>query len=106
MTTIREPFVLKIRWSHGQQGREVGARHAQYIATRPGVALDDNREAEQGFNPEVHTKYMTERPGSRGLFGPDPEHRPDLEATMAELRSTTGPSWRLILSLARTMPNP
>ena len=99
MTTLHEPFVLKIRWAHGKQGREVGARHAQYIATRPGVALEETREAEKGFNPEIHTKYMTERPGSRGLFGPDPEHRPDLEATMAELRSATGPSWRLILSL-------
>lgn len=96
---LKEPFVLKMRWAHGKKGREVGARHAQYIATRPGVALEETRELEEGFNAEVHTRYMTERPGSRGLFGPDPDHRPDLEATMAELRHSTGPSWRLILSL-------
>ena len=96
---IKEPFMLKIRWSHGQKGRETGARHVEYIGTRPGVALDESREAEQGFDAEVHTRYMHERPGSRGLFGPDPEHRPDLEATMSELRHSTGPSWRLILSL-------
>lgn len=99
MTKLKEPFVLKIRWAHGKQGREVGARHAQYIATRPGVALEESREIEEGFNAEVHARYMHERPGSRGLFGSDSEHRPDLEATMAELRHSAGPSWRLILSL-------
>lgn len=97
---LQQPFVLKIKWGRGGKGsREVSARHVEYIATRPGVALDQTREIEEGFDPTIHTKYMAERPRSLGLFGADLEHRPDLEAAMSEVRRTTGPTWRLILSL-------
>lgn len=83
--------MVKVRWGGTRAaGRAKDAAHAKYIATRPGVAM----EAEA-----AHVGYMADRPRSTGLFGPDEATRPDLSATMEEVRGVRGATWRLVISL-------
>ncbi len=97
---INEPYVVKIRWAipGSRNAGQGSAANVQYIATRPGVALDRAHQ-EDADQQADHLRYMHERPRSLGLFGQDPEHRPDLDATMSELRATSSPTWRIIVSL-------
>lgn len=47
----------------------------------------------------IHARYMSERPGSRGLFGRDPDRPPDQEALFREIVQHKGPVWRFFVSV-------
>lgn len=97
------PFVMKVAFyqpSHKNQARNVA--HIQYIATRPGadrgeLNIVDDLEVDPD-TPAGHTKYMDERPGSHGLFGPESE-TPALKEVQRELKNHNGIVWRMVLSL-------
>ncbi|TYP56834.1 MobP3 family relaxase [Thermosediminibacter litoriperuensis] len=97
------PFVMKVAFyqpSNINQARN--AAHIQYIATRPGadrgeLNIGDDLDADPG-TAAGHAKYMDERPGSHGLFGPESE-TPDLREVQRELKNHNGIVWRMVLSL-------
>ncbi len=68
--------------------------HARYIATREGVA----RAEEDHPDPTVHARYLDERPGSTGLFGPDATCPPSLDAVEAEVSAQPW-HWQAVISL-------
>ena len=92
---------IKGRPSGGAQGAKAAA-HVRYIGRWTACRLDVAREADQ-----AHVGYMGGRPRSHGLFDADPGHVPDAGAVRAEVRATSGPTWRLVVSLreddARTL---
>ena len=59
------------------KGQGGAAAFAAYIATRAGVAMVAE---EPTADPTVHAQYLSERPGSTGLFGEDPAAPPNLAA--------------------------
>ncbi|MGD0152984.1 MAG: MobP3 family relaxase [Thermacetogeniaceae bacterium] len=92
------------------------AANIQYIATRPGADRGDlepeTSEAERNpkeisleqelgpVNPGTaagHVKYMSERPGSHGLF--DADGVVNLKAAMDEIKHHKGIVWRDVVSL-------
>ncbi len=85
----KAPMVAKL--SMGVAGKATGtgpARFAEYIGTRVGV----ERAAEEPVaDPTIQAAYVAERPGSTGLFGPDPAAPPEL----AEVQAAVGaaPWW-------------
>ena len=70
-----------------------GGHYAEYIATRDGVELMEPT-AGSGY-----LEYIAERPRSHGLFSAD--GAADLEQTMEEINTHTGPVWTFIYSLKR-----
>lgn len=62
---------------------------AKYIGTRAGVAEPER---------DGLVRYAAERPGSTGLFGPDPAAPPDLAATQAALAAAPW-HYRMVLSM-------
>ncbi len=92
---------IKGRPSGGAQGAKAAA-HVRYIGRWTACRLDVAREADQ-----AHIGYMGGRPRSHGLFDAEPGHVPDAGAVRAEVRATSGPTWRLVVSLreddARTL---
>lgn len=50
----------------------------------------------------IHAKYMTERPGVSGYFGPDPRCLPDVDQIQEAIRTHTGPVWRTFVSVTET----
>ena len=70
-----------------------GGHYAEYIATRDGVEL---MEPTAGGG---YLEYIAERPRSHGLFSAD--GAADLEQTMEEINTHTGPVWTFIYSLKR-----
>ena len=99
----RSTIFLKIkgRPSGGVQGAKAAA-HVRYIGRWTACRLDVAREADQ-----AHIGYMGGRPRSHGLFDAEPGNVPDAVAVRAEVRATSGPTWRLVISLreddARTL---
>lgn len=91
----------------GDRERSSNARHVEYIATKPEVDRGDElsyRVGDADYRPEpgsaaAHVEYAAERPGSSGLFGPDPERPPDWREAARELARHDLPTWRLIVSL-------
>jgi len=86
--------------SHKNQAKNVA--HIQYIATRPGadrgeLNIGDEIEVDPD-TPAGHAKYMDERPGSHGLFGPE-KGTPNLKEVQRELKNHNGIVWRMVLSL-------
>ncbi len=69
---------------------------AQYVATRPGVALAEEGRGAEGAAGLA--QYAAERPGSTGLFGPDAANPPDLAAAMAEIGAAPW-HWHVVLSM-------
>ncbi len=47
----------------------------------------------------VHARYMTERPGISGYFGPDVRQLPDVSAIQTAIRHHQGPVWRAFISV-------
>lgn len=90
---LSAPVVFRLRWAAGPRAGRGGGIHARYIATREGV---DRGEAPS--DPLVHARYLGERPGSTGLFGPDPAIPPGLAATQAAVRGRPW-HWQMVLSL-------
>ena len=91
---LRSPFILKLKWVAGPRSGQRASVHARYIATREGVA----RAEEDNPDPTVHARYLDERPGSTGLFGPDAARPPYLEAVQAEVSARTW-HWQAVISL-------
>ncbi len=73
--------------SHG-----AAVAHARYM-------VNPKKEELVRSDPSIHARYMVERPGSAGLFGPDPEQEPELSRVVATIREHPGPVWRLIVSV-------
>ncbi len=74
-------------------------RHIEYIATRPGVDRGANREdlEPEDIPADIHTEYISERPGSSGLFGyREIDNYKDIQKELAENK---GFSWRFVVSL-------
>ncbi len=79
---------MVVKLSVGVAGTGGPARLAGYIGTREGV----ERVAEEAVpDPTTQAAYVAERPGSTGLFGPDPAAPPEL----AEVQGAVGaaPWW-------------
>jgi hypothetical protein len=92
------------------------ASNLKYIATRPGADRGDlepetpeaerdpkERSIEDDFGPVKpgtaagHVKYMSERPGSHGLF--DADGAANLEAAMEDIKRSKSIVWRDVVSL-------
>src|SRR5208337_4694379 len=92
------------------------AANLKYIATRPGADRGDlepetpeaerdpkERSIDDEFGPvnpgtaAGHVKYMSERPGSHGLF--DAYGVANLKASMSEIKHHQGIVWRDVVSL-------
>ena len=72
----------------------VGAvAHARYMVS------PKKEELVRSSDPGIHARYMAERPGSAGLFGPDPEQEPELSQMVDIIQHHPGPVWRLIVSV-------
>jgi TPR repeat protein len=71
-----------------------GGHYAEYIATREGVELLETAHQGRGY-----LEYMAGRPRSHGLFSADGPA--DLERSMDEINSHTGPVWTFVYSLKR-----
>ncbi|ADL07203.1 MobP3 family relaxase [Thermosediminibacter oceani] len=99
----RAPFIIKIAfYKASQKNQAKNVAHIQYIATRPGADrgefnIGDDLDADPG-TAAGHAKYMDERPGSHGLFGPE-NKTPDLREVQRELKDHNGIVWRMVLSL-------
>lgn len=85
---------------HGPRAHALrsAVNHARYIV---------NPRREDFVPAEHHARYMHQRPGSAGLFGPEPDSPPELSNVILTLEHHTGPIWRLIVSVteddARTL---
>jgi len=101
---VGSPFIFKIKF-YGPQDGAKNVAHAMYIGTRPGADRGEveigDRDPDSGEVDTAagHARYAATRPGSHGLFGPDEEKTPDLEAVQNELRHHEGIVWRAVLSL-------
>ncbi len=83
------------------------ASHAGAVAHARYMVNPKKEELVRSPDPGIHARYMAERPGSAGLFGPDPEQEPDLSQMVNIIQHHEGPVWRLIVSVteedARTL---
>ena len=82
----------------GSQSLQSATAHLTYM----GSPQKEELVTEAMESAALHAKYMGERPGSAGYFGPDRLRRPDPEALGEELRQHSGPVWRLIVSVTET----
>lgn len=72
----------------------VGAvAHARYLVS------PKKEELVRSSDPGIYAQSIAERPGSAGLFGPDPEQEPDLSQMVNIIQHHPGPVWRLIVSV-------
>ena len=105
---VKAPLIFKIKFTLPDKRSKNGTRnaaHVKYIATRPGVEKEMLKEEDlvkdldTGFlKDENYTKYVHERPGSHGLFGPD-QKQPDLFNVQKELQDHKGIVWRAVISM-------
>ncbi len=103
------PFFMKLKFTPPREGKIKDPRYVQYIATRPGAVLKDEKitltekdlikELDINAEEDKHTEYISNRPGSHGLFGSSPDKAPDLDEIKRELQNHPGVTWRGILSL-------
>ncbi len=90
---LKAPVVWRLRWKPpSPRTLRSAANHVRYIATRPGVA----REEDELIG---HAGYIANRPRSTGLFGPDGGEAPQIKAVMGEIETAKGPTWQMVLSL-------
>jgi hypothetical protein len=82
----------------GSQSLQSATAHLAYM----GNPQKEELVTEAMESAALHAKYMGERPGSAGYFGPDRQQRPDPEGLGEELRQHAGPVWRLIVSVTET----
>lgn len=97
------PFVLKAAfYLPTRQGRVRAVAHLKYMGHPDKEDLVSAHESDHAMGLEsaaVHAKYMSERPGSCGYFGPAPDHAPDPDAVAKALRRHAGPIWRHFVSV-------
>ncbi len=95
------PFVLRAHfYLPGGRGRgkslTSAVHHLQYIQDPKKEELVQDTTLESAA---IHSRYMTERPGSAGLFGPVPDRTPSVADMEKTIETHTGPVWRLIPSV-------
>lgn len=101
---IKHAFYLpgQTGWGKGRQG---ALAHLDYMGD-PNKHTKSDEELLMG-DPSIHARYMVERPGAAGYFGPDPRTLPDIAAIQKILKTHTGPIWRDFVSVteadARTL---
>ena len=96
------PFVIKVAFylpSGRGRGKSLtsAVEHLKYMG-------DPNRHKKPDeelllSSAAVHARYMTERPGISGYFGPDVRQLPDVSAIQSTIRDHTGPVWRAFISV-------
>jgi len=89
----------------GQGGRRSlhsAVAHLKYMGNpkKEELVRDDEAMREQGVDEAaVHARYAAHRPGSTGMFGPEPARPVDETEVLQTIRSHKGPVWRLIVSV-------
>lgn len=100
MAISNAPLVMLASFhQHNSSTVNKHTRHIEYIATRPGVDRGASREdlEPEDLPADIHTEYISERPGSAGLFGyREIENYKDIQKELAEHK---GLSWRFVVSL-------
>ncbi|MDA8206176.1 MAG: relaxase MobL [Thermaerobacter sp.] len=101
------PFVLKAHFylpasqgGHGKTSMKAAVGHLHYM-------IDPERHqsaAEELLMPDhmsaaIHAKYMIERPGSLGGFGPNASNPPDPREVAKLFETHEGPIWRAFISV-------
>lgn len=101
------PLVVKLHFYHPQgQGKATMAgatAHLKYMGAPKKEELVREHEVLREAGVEealIHARYMGERPGSEGYFGPDSSKPPDVHEMQSAIASHNGPIWRLIVSVA------
>ena len=101
------PFVIRTHFylpaSQGDQGKtsmKAAVGHLRYMvdperhaSAQEELLLPDHLEA------GIHAKYMIERPGSLGGFGPEGKTIPDVSAIAQLFERHQGPIWRAFVSV-------
>jgi hypothetical protein len=95
------PFVLRDHfYLPGQTARgkslTSAAHHLDYMQNPKKEELVQDTTMESAG---IHARYMGERPGSAGLFGPIPGRTPPLDALENVIKNHDGPVWRWIPSV-------
>ncbi len=93
---IKHAFYLPDQRGFGK-GNHGALAHLDYMGD-PNRHHKSDEELLMG-DPSIHAKYMSERPGTAGYFGPDPRTLPDIDAIQSTLQSHTGPIWRDFVSV-------
>ena len=93
---VKHAFYLPGKQGFGK-GNHGAVAHLQYMGD-PSRHQKSDEELLMG-SAAIHAKYMTERPGVSGYFGPDPRTLPDIAAIQKTLESHTGPIWRDFISV-------
>ncbi len=96
---VKHAFYLPGKSGFGK-GNHGAVAHLQYMGD-PSRHQKTDEELLMG-SAAVHAKYMTERPGVSGYFGPDPRTLPDIERIQKTLELHTGPIWRDFISVTET----
>lgn len=96
------PFVIKTAfYLPGQQGWGKGMHgalaHLDYMGD-PNRHKRSDEELLMG-SAAIHARYMVERPGVSGYFGPDPRELPDVKEVQDTIRDHQGPVWRAFISV-------
>ncbi len=79
--------------STASTGHVAAVAHARYMVS------PKKEELVRASDPIIHARYMAERPGSAGLFGPNPDQEPNLSEVVETIHHHQGPVWRLIVSV-------
>lgn len=96
-------FKISYKNPNFKESRGQNSAHINYIANRPGVdktitEKELEKELERGVSENSdYTKYINERPGSHGLFGPTGIE--DIKKIQEEIADSKGYVWRAIVSI-------
>ncbi len=86
----------------GRRSLHSAVAHAKYMGNpkKEELVRDDEAMREQGLDEAaVHARYAAHRPGSTGMFGPDPNKPLDEAQVLQAIRSHQGPVWRVIVTV-------
>ena len=101
-----QPMIMKMKFylpgATGKNSLAQAARHADYI-----VKEDKNEvmmpARDTLESAAIHAKYAGERHGNLGgLFGPDPDHPPDVAEVQKTMRHSKGPIWLAIVTVGES----
>lgn len=97
--TTNSPLIFKLSFKKPNKINNArNVAHIGYIATRPGVAKEEDVQVEKDSNMN-YVQYTSERPGSHGLFDKNDSSIPNLKEVKKELTEHNGVVWRAIISL-------
>ena len=99
------PIILRVHIytpsGKGKHSMAAAVAHSKYMRSPRKEELVHRNEADRDRGESeaaIHSKYMAERPGSEGLFGPAGVVM-DGAKIDAEIARHTGPVWRLVVSV-------